>query len=376
MSKKIFSLKNYLEPIDLADREEERDSFLLENKFSGPYPFTKETLIEYLGTETFLSSLKNNEEIDKMLQNNKKMSIRQMVDNISVEKKEEEIKFEKRKRHQAYQMLDYSLSNFTYFDFFSADAFQIAKNSKYIAQLYGKQKVTLEILFLPFFDTQFQVGHLLKNFGFNEIFLEKFSNEIKIVKKQENNLLNLLNPFSSLTGFRDKINTFIEMIFFKEEKESLFNQQIRYSYQVHQIFEKSAENALNRFKTPVITPEILLITLMEEKQFRVSNLIKKNITDEINWYLLRYKLLKRLYSQESNIRSQVKKNQHFFAYLLKTQLPDASFEKLIENKVLGKAVSLFRNTLIHDLLKSDLFESFEEEIHASLAIAPKRKYSK
>ena len=115
---------------------------------------------------------------------------------------------------------------------------------------------------------------------------------------------------------------------------------------------------------------------MEEKQFRVSNLIKKNITDEINWYLLRYKLLKRLYSQESNIRSQVKKNQQFFAYLLKTQLPDANFEKLIENKVLNKAVSLFRNTLIHDLLKSNLFESFEEEIHASLYLAPKRKYSK
>lgn len=375
MSKKIFSLKNYLEPIDLenTEEEEEREILFSENSFSGPYPFTKETLLKYLETEKFLLSFKNQNENAKMQEKDGKFSIKQMMENFPLEQKKEEIKFEKRKRYQAYQMLDYSLSNFTYFDFFSADAFQIAKNSKYIAQLYGKQNVSLEILLLPFFDSEYQVGHLLKNFGFNEIFIEKFSNEIKIIKKEENNLLNF---FSFFKIFQNKSNKIIEMIFSQQEKEIIFNQQIGYTYQVHQLFEKSAENALNRFKTPVITPEILLITIMEEKQFRVSNLIKKNITDEINWYLLRYKLLKRLYSQESNIRSQVKKNQQFFAYLLKTQLPDANFEKLIENKVLNKAVSLFRNTLIHDLLKSNLFESFEEEIHASLYLAPKRKYSK
>jgi len=78
---------------------------------------------------------------------------------------------------------------------------------------------------------------------------------------------------------------------------------------------------------------------MEEKGFVVNKLIKKNIKDETNWYLLRYKLLKRLYSQESNVRGQVKRNQQFFAYLLKIHLSDASFEKLIEKKLLGNAVA-------------------------------------
>ena len=41
-----------------------------------------------------------------------------------------QIKNERRRRNQAYQSLDYMLSRITYFDFFSADAFNIAKYSK------------------------------------------------------------------------------------------------------------------------------------------------------------------------------------------------------------------------------------------------------
>ena len=372
MSKKIFSLKNYLEPIDLEDLEqdEERESFV--NEFSQPYPFTKQSLLQYLESEAFLSSFTTGPKINELETKDKKITLKKLIENIPVEKRQEEIKLEKRRRYQAYKMLDYTLSNFTYFDFFSADAFQIAKNSKYIGQLYGKQKVNLEILFLPFFDSQLQVGQLLNSFGFDETFLEKFAAQIKVSKEKESNFG---FPFNIYHTLQNQVQTTIQNIFPREEKEITFNQQIRYSYQVHQIFEKSAENALNRFKTPVITPEILLITLMEEKQFMIGNVMKKTITDETNWYLLRYKLIKRLYAQESNVRSQVKKNQQFFAYLLKTQLPESSFDKLIEKQVLGKAVSLFRNTLIHDVLKSNLFESLEEEIHASLAIAPKRYYS-
>jgi hypothetical protein len=374
MSKKKFSLKTYLEPIDLEDieQEEELDSLFPDESVSEAYPFTKEALIKYLGTEEFLASLPDKTEIKKIEKTDEKIALKQIIENLPLEKKQQEIQLEKRRRNQAYKMLDYTLSNNTYFDFFSADAFQIAKNSKYMTQLYGKQKVSLELLFLSFFDLEFQVGSLLQSFGFDETFLEKLMAPLKMSKKKENGLW---PPLTLLTTLQKKGKNLLESVFSLGEDETHFNQQIRYSYQVHQIFEKSAENALNRFKTPVITPEILLITLMEEKESLIGKLIKKNITDETNWYLLRYKLLKRLYAQESNVRSQVKRNQHFFAYLLKTQLPDVSFEKLIENKVLGKAVSLFRNVLIHDLLKSNLADSLDAEIHASLMIGPKRYYS-
>ena len=49
-----------------------------------------------------------------------------------------QIKSERRRRNQSYQSLDYMLSRITYFDFFSANAFNIAKYSKYFGQIFAK----------------------------------------------------------------------------------------------------------------------------------------------------------------------------------------------------------------------------------------------
>ena len=64
-----------------------------------------------------------------------------------------QIKNERRRRNQSYQSLDYMLSRITYFDFFSADAFNIAKHSKYFTQLFGKNVVTSEFLLFPSYFT-------------------------------------------------------------------------------------------------------------------------------------------------------------------------------------------------------------------------------
>ena len=74
---------------------------------------------------------------------------------------------------------------------------------------------------------------------------------------------------------------------------------------------------------------------MEEKNSKIGKKIRKILYDETSWYLLRYKLLKRLYNQEVNVRSQVIKNQQFFAYLLKTQISESNFEKLIQEDLPG-----------------------------------------
>ena len=153
------------------------------------------------------------------------------------------------------------------------------------------------------------------------------------------------------------------------------NQKVKYSHEVNKIFEKAAENALVRFKTPVISPEILFITIIEEKNTKAAKIIKKFLKDDVDWYLLRYKLIKRIHNQESNIRSEVIKNQHYFAYLMKIQLTDFEFNKLIENEALAKGVSLFRNTLISTILKIDIFEEIKAEIRVSMKLTNKRSYS-
>lgn len=277
----------------------------------------------------------------------------------------EKILIEKRRRHQTYMALDYFLSAVTYFDFFSSDAFKIVKNAKYLAQICEKS-VTSELLLLPFFSYPSHVSSILGDFGITEEAIENIVASLQ-KKKKENFFQKQQNSIKqTLQNVKG---------FFVRETLAL-DQGVKYSHEVNKIFEKAAENALVRFKTPVISPEILFITLIEEKNSKAAKIIRKFLKDDVEWYLLRYKVIKRIHNQESNIRSEVIKNQHYFAYLMKIQLTDFEFNKLIENEALAKGVSLFRNTLISKILKIDIFEEISEEIYTSMKITNKRSYSK
>jgi ATP-dependent Clp protease ATP-binding subunit ClpA len=277
----------------------------------------------------------------------------------------EKILIEKRRRHQTYMALDYFLSAVTYFDFFSSDAFKIVKNAKYLAQICEKS-VTSELLLLPFFSYPSHVSAILKDFEITEAMIETVVASLQKTKKE--------NFFQKQ---KNSIKQTLRNVkgFFVRETLAL-NPNVKYSHEVNKIFEKAAENALSRFKTPVISPEILFITIIEDKNSKASRIIKKFLKTDVEWYLLRYKLIKRIHNQESNIRSEVIKNQHYFAYLMKIQLTDFEFNKLIENEALAKGVSLFRNTLISKILKIDIFEEISEEIYTSMKITNKRSYSK
>lgn len=276
----------------------------------------------------------------------------------------EKILLEKRRRHQTYMALDYFLSAVTYFDFFSSDAFKVVRNAKYLAQICNTN-VTSELLLLPFFSYPSEVSKILGDFNITEQKIEKLVASLQPQKKE-----------GFFTKKKKALQQRLKRIkgFFVKETLAL-NQKIKYSHEVNKIFEKAAENALVRFKTPVISPEILFITIIEEKNTKASKIIRKFLKSEVDWYLLRYKLIKRIHNQESNIRSEVIKNQHYFAYLMKIQLTDFEFNKLIENEALAKGVSLFRNTLISNILKIDIFEEIKAEIRVSMKLTNKRSYS-
>ena len=84
--------------------------------------------------------------------------------------------------------------------------------------------------------------------------------------------------------------------------------------------------------------------------------------------------MKRLHAEESAIREDVIKNQQYFAYLLKTQLHDNEFKALM-NTNLQAGVTLFRNTLIVNILKIDLYEKMYIDIRKSIKLKKQRKYS-
>lgn len=278
--------------------------------------------------------------------------------------REEKIKKEKRKRTQAYAALNYLLSMVTYFDFFSADTFDIAVMSKKLSQIADRRTVSTEFLLLSFFYLEIEITSILEEFGITEQIVKEAMFPIKDRKKE--NLL--FKKFPKIKNLISNIK-----LYFNENKKK-FKYKLPYSYEVNVLFEKCAENALTRFKTPVITCEILLITLMEAKNTRAGKIFKKYLKDETNWYVFRYRLIKRIHAEESAIRENVIKNQHYFAYLLKTQLHDKEFKALM-NTDLQAGVSLFRNTLIVDILKVDLHKQMYIDICKSIKLNKKRKYS-
>lgn len=265
----------------------------------------------------------------------------------------EQIKSEKRKRNQAYYALDYLLSRITYFDFFSADAFEIAKYSKYFAQFFEKQTVTPEILLLACFYCDSSLSDFLKPYNKSDLINTYFTSFLNT--KSGNNFTTILNSL--------------------KQQNIVNNENVEYSRQVNQCFLKAAEIAVTRFKSPVITSELLFLTLIEDKNSSVAKLIKKIIGNDIELSLLRYRLFKHLHNQESNIRTEVSKNQQYFGYLLKTQLSEKEFDKLLESKAISTGVELFRNVLINQIMKTNIFESLFKEIKQSIKLTKTRKYS-
>lgn len=259
------------------------------------------------------------------------------------------IELEQRRRNQLYLKLDYLLSVITYFDFFSADAFKIVKLSKEISQTYKLETVTKELLLLAFLSSDSHIATLLKEYN-----VTKENILTEVISQNKNSFKNFNKYFRS------------------DEKKFDTN----CSEEVNFIFEKAVENCLFRFKTPIISSEILFLTLLENSDILKDNVLKNLVGEDINWYILKYKLVKRIHTEESNIRENVSKNQQYFAYLLKSQLNEMEFDRLLKNELLISAVSLFRNTLISKILKVNLIEVLNKDIYKSIQVTTNRTYSK
>ena len=268
----------------------------------------------------------------------------------------EKIDLEKRRRHQVYTTLDYLISRISYFDFFSKDAFQITTNAKYFSQICKKKEVTSEYLLYSFLNDDNDILEILKEFKITKKRIARFiTKSNKDLIKQKKGLPNLLAKFQ-INNQQNNVN-------------------INFSYEVNKIFEKASENALTRFKTPVINSNILFITLLEEKNVIANKMLRHLVKTDLDWYLLRYKILKELHTHESSIRNKVKLNQHYFAYLLKTQLTDKQFSTLINNDDLSESVGVFRNDLVNQTLAIELFELLNEEVNCSMRSQNIRKYT-
>lgn len=224
--------------------------------------------------------------------------------------------FEKKKRYYTYNKLNYLLENYTYFDFFTNEIFNILKYTKYLIYLLKKSNINLNILNIIFF------------------ILNKKQN-LTIFTNQSNKIKNLKNSSKFINKILLKILT------------------ISYSKSLNNFFEIITNQSLLDYKTPVITLENILINLLNFYPF-----IKNN---QIYLYLIRYKLLKRLHKQENILHNYIKKNNHFFLYLIKKTSIHLLKDISINN--LNNLITVYRNNLIFFSLKSNLNKLLQNEYY-------------
>lgn len=282
--------------------------------------------------------------------------------------KQKKIKDERRRRNQAYRSLDYYLSITNFFDFFSYDAFLIAKKAKYFAQICNTNQTTSDFLLLPFFHLSFYSDLLIR-----------FQLEEQSIGKEITNLHNIY-PKSFFLSFKDNSIYLLKNLINKWNSSTFpelnsINFDFEYSNETSYIFEKASENALERFKTPIISSEILLITMMEEKSTEVGKLLQKLIPDQMDWYYLRFFLLKHLHSKELSIRNDVKNNLRYFAYLLVKEICEADLERYIKEKKLEDLIYAFRKQIISEILEKNIYEDLVTETYESIKLTSNREYS-
>jgi len=329
--------------------------------------------------------------------------------------REEKLKLELRKQYQAYMYMNYYLSSYSYFDYFSQTALDKIIRSKIIGQEYYRDDLTHELLYSSFFSTIFpetiskrKIWKSLKsldfilrshdlrsffiqnkidefqNFGNNnvEFYITKVIKPILPLVAVVNLSFFLTEIILDLVPNKPTILKKIQTIFHKssnklddlEFKNQLGRYEIvQFSDDLTHLFEKAVKNAKNRFKTPIINAPILFITLMELKHSKVTQILKKSVVDKIEWELLRYRLIRELHNEEVSIRFDITdKNQRFFGYLLKSQLEDDEFTRLVDENTIGKVTAFFRNKLMvsvmdmdlginmrRDILKSSQFKGFQ-----------------
>ncbi len=284
------------------------------------------------------------------------------------------IRLEKRKRAQVYNTIDYSLNLSNFMDFYSKDLISVLNNAQIWAKLRANlpkgqiAEIKAEDILYSFLLTETNLQKILEQYHLNHNSLFKF---LTYNVKSKSSTFPIFPIFSKFTNFLKKT----PLTKRKWKKTVIeWKEKPQFSAEIAEIFQRSILNAVHRFKTPVITAEIFFITLMESKALKASHAIKLVLSNEVNWYKLRYKLFKNLYFDENHMRNNIIINQRHFGYILKSRLSELEFSRLIDLDLLGLGVEYFRNKLFKKSLKINILDEVKKDVLYS-AKYHKREYS-
>lgn len=384
------------------------------------------------------------------------------LDFNSQESISDKIENEKRVRYQLYSELRYNLGLVSDMSFYSAEAIRLIEVSKRLTLKYHYSEVTTEMLLLAFFFVESPSLEILKKNCFTlesalglyqqfqlhekqkitsyQIFQVKkiFESEEKIFvilqKLMEEGLLKEFLrtyhlSFSKFNKLYRNSSYLLELIFekmnrlkttvweysvFLDKKLELVLEyvlpkfykrkipeliEVPFSSAVEELLNEALTETVFRFRTPVLTTDLLLLTLVEKVitdlkfesgsisngipvSFKENSLLAtkwfENIfqnNTQIELFLLRYELLKQIHKSESSLRSQISPEQHYFAYLLKTELSEFKIRELLDNETFNSAVSEFRDTLMELSNKTSMHKQLYKDTLENIKLTSDRSYS-
>lgn len=321
---------------------------------------------------------------------------------------------EKRKRNFANFFFQRIYSQTSCVDFFSKDVVNLILFAKKIAQILKEDKLTTEIFFLALCLTpNSNFSDLLKKHGIlkQQILKQYFRNKkySKISKgcllSFEKQILELIQPtllkqsfhkilkcvffpvliinqifINILTGLNTKLNSkisfpLLNVIFkFFFYKRSL--KDIKISDDCCTFFENLMYFVKIKYKTPVITNELLALAFLDSKY---GSFLKLLLNDLNSFYEIKYFLIKNLYEQEILIKEEIPKNLQYFSYLIKSGYFEKDFQSLVKKEnllVKGNLplkTTLIRNFTLQKIFKTSIFQSLEDEIFQSIFISSKNR---
>lgn len=282
-----------------------------------------------------------------------------------------------RRRNEFYAYLDVLLSQTTFFDFFTKDSLKILYIAKKLAIYFLQKKIDEDLFLLAFFFYDSKMVSLLKQKGITEKLV------LSHYMKKKN-----IKGFSTRTIIVRQISHFLNFIFYpiRMIKNFVLNKigfrpqirkvKMRTSYSLLRFFEKTAELALERYKTPAISEQILFLSLLEGEHGKFIR-EKLEAQSKDTWLIIRFKILKSIYDDEFPIKNIFKPNKYRYAYLVRKLLSRKQYEVVLDFKALEALTDLFRTEIIKHFLgnEPDYLKRIEKDMIISMGLRRNRKYS-
>lgn len=262
---------------------------------------------------------------------------------------------EKRKRDQVYEALDLYLALETKVDFFTSDTINILSRSKIIPFILENKNLTSDMIVYAFFSKNFhRFSKYFKEVNFTKVKVKKY-----LGKKWSKPLIgqNLLK-FKVFAYFRYLLYKFENFFFSNINPLNYFNKSnqtintIKYSDELKEVLKKTIFKARFIYRTPIISSNILFLTLIEHKLSHSRELFIKLIPNIKSLVLLRYRVLSELYKTNVYITTMVTKSRLFYIFYGQMALDEQIFQNLIARPMRIQAYALrLRNNMIKKALR-------------------------